>query len=114
MSKGDKEMGISKHTPGPWSYWSGYNPWDKIEAQITAEGGDIVIASYNHYIPEGEANAQLLAAAPELLEALDEAIEELEKYMNTHHPDGRDGARDFLVKLTRFKWVAGKAKGDNS
>lgn len=60
---------MSKHTPGPWSYWSGYNPFDKIEAQVTAEGGDIVIASYNHLIAEGEANARLMAAAPDLLEA---------------------------------------------
>nr|WP_315447991.1 hypothetical protein [uncultured Pseudomonas sp.] len=60
----------TKHTPGPWSYWSGYNPVDKIEAQVTAEGGDIVIASYNHLIAEGEANAKLMGAAPDLLEAL--------------------------------------------
>ncbi|MFU3458052.1 hypothetical protein ACM7KX_29895 [Pseudomonas aeruginosa] len=61
---------MRKHTPGPWDYWSGYNPVDELEAQITTEDGDIVIASYNRQIPEGEANARLLAAAPELLEAL--------------------------------------------
>ncbi|WP_139835872.1 hypothetical protein [Pseudomonas sp. R16(2017)] len=57
----------AKHTPGPWGYWSGYNYADQIEAQVTADGGDIVIASYNHLIPEGEANAKLIAAAPDLL-----------------------------------------------
>jgi len=62
---------MSNHTPGPWSYWSGYNPFDKIEAQVTAEDGDIVIASYNHLIEEGEANARLMAAAPDLLAALE-------------------------------------------
>lgn len=61
---------MSAHTPGPWAYWSGYNPFDKIEAQVTAEGGDIVIASYNHLIAEGEGNARLIAAAPDLLDAL--------------------------------------------
>lgn len=61
---------MSAHTKGPWDFWSGYNPYDKIEAQVTADGGDIVIASYNHLISEGEANARLIAAAPELLEAL--------------------------------------------
>lgn len=66
---------MRKHTPGPWDYWSGYNPVDELEAQITTEDGDIVIASYNRQIPEGEANAKLLAAAPELLEALTEAAE---------------------------------------
>ncbi|MDI7005094.1 hypothetical protein [Pseudomonas aeruginosa] len=68
---------MSKHsyTPGPWDYWSGYNPVDELEAQITTEDGDIVIASYNRQIPEGEANAKLLAAAPELLEALVALVE---------------------------------------
>lgn len=62
---------MSKHTSGPWAFWSGYNAYDKIEAQVTAEDGDIVIASYNHLIAEGEANASLMAAAPDLLEALE-------------------------------------------
>lgn len=66
---------MSNHTPGPWSYWSGYNPFDKIEAQVTAEDGDIVIASYNHLIEEGEANARLMAAAPDLLSALEDLID---------------------------------------
>ncbi len=60
-------MSKQSYTPGPWDYWSGYNPVDELEAQITTEDGDIVIASYNRQIPEGEANAKLLAAAPELL-----------------------------------------------
>jgi hypothetical protein len=68
----------TKHTPGPWDYWSGYNPCDRIEAQVTAEGGDIVIASYNHLIAEGEANAKLIAAAPELLECLNNMLDHFE------------------------------------
>ncbi len=68
-------MSKQSYTPGPWDYWSGYNPVDELEAQITTEDGDIVIASYNRQIPEGEANAKLLAAAPDLLEAPTEAAE---------------------------------------
>lgn len=71
---------MSKHTPGPWDYWSGYNAYDKVEAQITAEGGDIVIASYNHLISEGEANARIMAAAPDLLEALEKIVEYAHQY----------------------------------
>ncbi|ENM3040138.1 hypothetical protein AB7A53_005420 [Pseudomonas aeruginosa] len=70
-------MSKQSYTPGPWDYWSGYNPVDELEAQITTEDGDIVIASYNRQIPEGEANAKLLAAAPELLEALEDAVNRL-------------------------------------
>lgn len=70
---------MSKHTPGPWDFWSGYNPFDKIEAQVTAEGGDIVIASYNSLIAEGEANAQLMAASPKLLVALQDCVSVMER-----------------------------------
>lgn len=74
-------MNNNAHTPGPWSYWSGYNPYDKIEAQVTAEGGDIVIASYNHLIEQGEANAQIMAAAPDLLEATELVSAALAKFI---------------------------------
>lgn len=67
---------MNKHTPGPWSYWSGYNHVDKLEAEVTADGGDIVIASYNSLIEQGEANACLMAAAPELLKALERIARE--------------------------------------
>lgn len=67
---------MSKHTPGPWEFWSGYNPFDKVEAQVTADGGDIVIASYNHLIEEGQANASLLAAAPDLLKELETIVDQ--------------------------------------
>ncbi|MFL1527877.1 hypothetical protein [Pseudomonas sp. O230] len=80
----------TKHTPGPWSYWSGYNPLDKIEAQVTAEDGDIVIASYNHLIAEGEANAKLMAAAPELLGALIESRQVIATALKVGAPDWFD------------------------
>ena len=64
----------NKFTPGPWCFWSGYNSTDNIEAQIVAEDGDIVIASYNHLIIEGEANAALMAMSPQLLLALEDAV----------------------------------------
>lgn len=67
-------MSAFKGTPGPWDFWSGYNPYDKVEAQVTAEGGDIVIASYNHLISKGEANAKLMAMAPQILLALVDAV----------------------------------------
>jgi hypothetical protein len=70
-------MSEFKGTPGPWDCWSGYNGFDKIEAQVTAEDGDIVVASYNHLIVQGEANAKLISAAPDLLEALKDLKREL-------------------------------------
>ncbi len=91
---------MSKHsyTPGPWDYWSGYNPVDELEAQITTEDGDIVIASYNRQIPEGEANAKLLAAAPELLEALQACIQQITALCSAD--DVPDQARAAIAKAT--------------
>lgn len=67
---------MSKHTPGPWffedsQFWSDYG-W--VAAQPQPDGGDIVCnppdldadASLAHWM----ANARLISAAPELLDAL--------------------------------------------
>jgi len=62
------------HTPGPWTHtklgnnadqWGVYQDADKT-------GGYVVLAA------QGEANARLIAAAPELLRALEEAAVYLE------------------------------------
>ncbi len=49
---------MSEHTPGPWM----------VEGitLVVARGGDRVIAetAVDHYVPEDEANAQFIAAAP--------------------------------------------------
>ncbi|HBO1825726.1 hypothetical protein APA66_27690 [Pseudomonas aeruginosa] len=91
-------MSKQSYTPGPWDYWSGYNPVDELEAQITTEDGDIVIASYNRQIPEGEANAKLLAAAPDLLEALQACIQQITALCSAD--DVPDQARAAIAKAT--------------
>lgn len=91
-------MSKQSYTPGPWDYWSGYNPVDELEAQITTEDGDIVIASYNRQIPEGEANGKLLAAAPDLLEALQACIQQITALCSAD--DVPDQARAAIAKAT--------------
>lgn len=61
----------SKHTPGPWQYSPGHDPHN--QAQIYGENGKTLAITYSD---EGSANAQLIAAAPALLEALRECITE--------------------------------------
>ena len=61
----------AKHTPGPWQYSPGYDPHN--QAQIYGENGKTLAITYSD---EGSANAQLIAAAPALLEALRECITE--------------------------------------
>ena len=68
------------HTPGPWIA----APWTDKEAEI--EG--FSISSGGHLVPtsnlcgdyeEAKANATLIAAAPDMLEALQAALAELER-----------------------------------
>lgn len=62
------------HTPGPWEN----HKWNSEEHQISAKGGTIALVSHDHsLVPEDEAdaNARLIAAAPDLLEACHNAIE---------------------------------------
>ena len=49
-----------KHTPGPWS----------INGNKIDGNGYHIVSVNSHRTSEGEANARLIAAAPELLEAL--------------------------------------------
>jgi hypothetical protein len=87
---------MSKHTPGPWTVGDsgGYLNQMKIEPAI----GVVYGAG-----EEIQANAHLIAAAPELLEALQELKEEL-----FQHAEG-NYLRPFLDKAEA---AIAKAKGE--
>ena len=68
---------MSKHTPGPWYRIPGGDEWSRgsigtKEPKPETMDGDNwwTVASCNGLREEAEANANLIAAAPELLEAL--------------------------------------------
>lgn len=73
---------MSKHTPGPWKYWSD-NGYGDTRFYIAQEDGAPYTSGYSDVatlIAETvsgekkavqEANARLIAAAPEMLEALE-------------------------------------------
>ena len=70
----DKEKQITAHTPGPWHYRHRFHPGDREHDQIdayaiTAQRGEITIAETLYSCADDEANAHLIAAAPELLAA---------------------------------------------
>lgn len=66
-------MTEQKHTPGPWSYHRSLHNRSINGAYINAsDGSRIATVSRNadRHIDEKEANARLIAAAPDLLAAL--------------------------------------------
>jgi hypothetical protein len=58
-----------------------------------------------------EGNACLIAAAPELLEALEKALDELNTVAWVAHPEGPDGAQRFNVRRSLATAAIAKAKG---
>lgn len=92
---------MSKHTPGPWDYWQGAGIGDESHAEIIAADGEIVIAGFNNMIEQGEANARLIAAAPDLLEALVDSLCALEVC-----------GRDFDHVMGKARAAIAKAKGE--
>jgi len=75
---------MSEHTPGPWIIDS--DDGDIIEVV----SGDYFIADVHRLEPKDEwrANARLIAAAPELLEALEELVD-LYEYEDNVSRDAR-------------------------
>ena len=75
---------MSKHTPGPWSWWtscsfrrlSARNDGDVLHAVIQRSDGHPDIRFPNGG-PEGP-DARLIAAAPDLLEALRELADDID------------------------------------
>lgn len=71
---------MTKHTPGPWVA-CGYGDYSDYEGKcrvVLGEGGDIrtaVVLGFD--TPENEADARLIAAAPDLLEALQTIVKSL-------------------------------------
>lgn len=53
---------LAKHTPGPWN--------GLRFGAITGDGDNVIVAHINEDIPEQVANALLIAAAPDMAEAM--------------------------------------------
>lgn len=75
LINGDKNMTQSKHTPSPWSLEKVGDDFSVVNREH--EGDDWDIAT----VHSTEANARLIAAAPELLEALEIMLKYAESYL---------------------------------
>lgn len=87
----------TKHTPGPWKAIG-----TRVYFPNLSGGFDI------SKCPLPEENARLIAASPELLEALQEAIELIECL------DGRDNSCDPMSDLSDLKAAIHKATGEQA
>ena len=85
---------MSGHTPGPWTFYDDSNDGKTNRIEIVAIGK--TIAHIYHSVPAKDLpNARLIAAAPELLEALEAICDEF------------DNDDDFSAR--QIAWHAGRA-----
>ena len=89
---------MSDHTTGPWWYDSHSNVGGLIQGNSEEPGG-VASAHHRENPEEFEANAHLIAAAPELLEAAQDVIE-------------RMGSKS--TNLDRLRAAIAKAEGSGS
>ena len=62
---------MSKHTPGPWAYGGReFNDVREADGELVAVALHLRVKKPERSIAEAKANARLIAAAPDLLEAL--------------------------------------------
>ena len=94
-----------KHTPGPWDYY--LEPSDHYKHKIRSKPGLICQlpgwVTHDELRLEQEANARLIAAAPELLEALEHYLiqdEIAEGYGGGVGGSAREQARAAIAKAT--------------
>ena len=94
-------MTENKHTPGPWSWNTDYNEdnvfsvW--VEApDVTHKTTNICVAdcSWVELLEEAEANAALIAAAPDMYEVL----EDLLKYKGVMSDESTERANAAIAK----------------
>ena len=65
---------MSKHTPGPWQWTQHFDP----TISIYKDGFGQIARLYDSSAGTGKANARLIAAAPDLLDALVQFVDEFE------------------------------------
>lgn len=96
-----------KHTPGPWRI-------EDVESMQPYTEYDVYAGDHRvmhvHDIDDGaEANARLIASAPELLEALTETLRALEAHLDEACRDHGVSHRDLLCPCNQNEVVRARA-----
>lgn len=77
-------MSDTKHTPGPWRIHKYSTDLIKdAERIVGADGSSVVMDVYGKTLENADANAQLIAAAPDLLEVA-ERLMNLDSFISMH------------------------------
>ncbi len=104
-------MSDAKHTPGPWSFGPavpGAKRCFYISGNHDANNREVDIGTVQGGYYSCEANARLIAAAPDLLAALKDTLDFLERHSNRW--DGVNGKHPQLV-VTAARAAIAKAEG---
>ncbi len=98
---------MTQHTPGPWEYTK-VPDLPRVRERKSGQGFLIANCENSSWLPKDEtvANARLIAAAPELLTALEELVAEADNRplkQGEFYPDtgGLILARDAIIKATQ-------------
>ena len=98
-------MSEAKYTDGPWHIATGnknrdFNRWSiRAEKHPCGKGGVFPIANVNYtHCRFGQANARLIAAAPEMLDALKEIMADMDSDFGTGYDYNK--ARAAIAKAT--------------
>jgi hypothetical protein len=89
---------LNYHTPGPWEICQ---KWPEESKKIQPQGCEIGLAiAYGDTEEEATANARLIAAAPELLAALQKATDWLNELHVDQRPEFLEECCDAITKAT--------------
>lgn len=99
-------MKTANHTPGPWAVSKIGNPYDQhaIYAEPSGENVSVTV--------QGKANADLIAAAPELLAALELVANVADTARSILHKTAPDEAKRFKRDAEFCRATIAKAKGE--
>lgn len=97
-----------KYTPGPWKLLP-KSRYDLCQCKVYNPEGNFVVAegfahirdgqTYREHWAEAEANARLIAAAPELLECLKQCSSVLEDIFKTDSRTYIKAAKELIAKI---------------
>ena len=105
---------MSEHTKGPWTATKHDQHWVRVNVTIKAGGNTWVAFMPDEDKDERMANARLMAAAPELLEALQGIMNIVSESLGVagYYPDGDYADWDEFPELQAAEAAIAKAKGE--